>query len=1045
MAVLNNLYPPLINTYAPAFLIDSGTEKDICKIYFSISAYNSFNEIRNAQITLSYQNTNLSALDESKYPCDIMITKIYEDVTASSENKYYIKINKSDIQDGKFEINQYYKLQIRFTGENASEISTATPQAIDSWLITNQAYFSEWSTVCLIRGISTPKLSIRGFEPAAEKTLWSTTNVDIVGKLTFADAAETDILKNYQIKLYNNLGTLLLDSGIQYSNNFSGINEINYSLKYILQDGNEYKIEIYYTTQQLYQDILTFDFMVIETSSERLNAEISSILDEENGRIGINIKGEQTEHFTGNITIRRTSSESNFTLWEDIHTESIEDKILDYTFYDYTIKSGVWYKYGVQKRDSMGNRGIINLLKEPLMIEFEDIFLLAEGRQLKIKFDPQIQSFQKTISESKVDTLGSKYPFIKRNGNMEYKQFPISGTITHFMDKDKLFTSREEIYQDTLELYNEYNSNNKINPFTDTTYERDFRDKVIDFLYKNNVKLFRSSTEGNILIKLMNISFTPNQILGRYIYSFSATAYEINEFNLEQCNNYNIQSLGKVDEQLAFTRTHIGQFNQKVKAGEDVLKLLNSYYQKYAKEGYICQINYLDHLKLEMETEPYLIGENDDGPYPLENQLSRSINKEAAAALGYIAYINDKPIVINKEGIYELKNEGLEITSLVFPVDTTIRLDYHVSVSQKEDTSQLAKSINFFKRVGQCWGKFDYKTSIYQKIWNKYYEKYSTYSQSMISLNGIKVEADPGTVVYIKENKENAFQRHVIGETCTLAFEDPESIIEGIYFSGLHLEEANENERQRDNIPSNKFIETGKTIDFLEDTEGLIKNGVYTFTEPYLKAYLQQQKDKYKVKVKNKKNDKGTTAIVAEDKVQKKNGDYILLLEPIISFLNEEEALLIDEDSIELSFNNFTGDYYIDSKQNEDKDNQVDVDKDQLNKTTIKFNTGDHILDAEAADSTTAAINKESIEDNGDNTSNLILKKDIEDVNTYELTINELYDKIFSLILEQEIDSTNKYIWYNNHWYPFTEDHDLICPVEGLIDYYCDVMKGILN
>ena len=143
MAVLNNLYPPLINTYAPAFLLDSGTEKDICKIYFSISAYNSFNEIRNAQITLSYQNTNLSALDESKYPCEIMITKIYEDVTASSENKYYIKINKSDIQDGKFEINQYYKLQIRFTGENASEISIATPQAIDSWLITNQAYFSE--------------------------------------------------------------------------------------------------------------------------------------------------------------------------------------------------------------------------------------------------------------------------------------------------------------------------------------------------------------------------------------------------------------------------------------------------------------------------------------------------------------------------------------------------------------------------------------------------------------------------------------------------------------------------------------------------------------------------------------------------------------------------------------------------------------------------------------------------------------------------------------------------------------------------------------
>ena len=77
----------------------------------------------------------------------------------------------------------------------------------------------------------------------------------------------------------------------------------------------------------------------------------------------------------------------------------------------------------------MGNRGIINLLKEPLMIEFEDIFLLAEGRQLKIKFDPQIQSFQKTISESKVDTLGSKYPFIKRNGNRAI-QVAVIGTVS---------------------------------------------------------------------------------------------------------------------------------------------------------------------------------------------------------------------------------------------------------------------------------------------------------------------------------------------------------------------------------------------------------------------------------------------------------------------------------------------------------------------------------------------------------------------------------------------------------------------------------------
>ena len=42
MAVNNNLYPPIVATYMPAFLINSGNAvKDTCRVYFSISAYNS--------------------------------------------------------------------------------------------------------------------------------------------------------------------------------------------------------------------------------------------------------------------------------------------------------------------------------------------------------------------------------------------------------------------------------------------------------------------------------------------------------------------------------------------------------------------------------------------------------------------------------------------------------------------------------------------------------------------------------------------------------------------------------------------------------------------------------------------------------------------------------------------------------------------------------------------------------------------------------------------------------------------------------------------
>ena len=49
-------------------------------------------------------------------------------------------------------------------------------------------------------------------------------------------------------------------------------------------------------------------------------------------------------------------------------------------------------------------------------------------------------------------------------------------------------------------------------------------EKLILFAVENNIKLFRSTTEGNILIKLMNIDFQPNETLGRRLYSFTATA-----------------------------------------------------------------------------------------------------------------------------------------------------------------------------------------------------------------------------------------------------------------------------------------------------------------------------------------------------------------------------------------------------------------------------------------------------------------------------------------------------------------------------------------
>jgi hypothetical protein len=39
-------------------------------------------------------------------------------------------------------------------------------------------------------------------------------------------------------------------------------------------------------------------------------------------------------------------------------------------------------------------------------------------------------SFKNNILESKVNTIGSKYPYIFRNGSVKYKEFPIAGLIS---------------------------------------------------------------------------------------------------------------------------------------------------------------------------------------------------------------------------------------------------------------------------------------------------------------------------------------------------------------------------------------------------------------------------------------------------------------------------------------------------------------------------------------------------------------------------------------------------------------------------------------
>lgn len=574
MAVTSNLYPPIVDTFMPAFLINStNINKNICRIYFALSLFNIETQIKNVQVTVRNTATNLSALNTTLYPSEIMITSLEEDTDREGDDKYYIEIKPADMLNNNFEIDQYYKVQLRFTSIDATdpEIEEGEPQAIDGWLADNLLYFSEWSTGCLIRGVSVPSLSIPEFDAFNTQIPSSIASIQVLGRLLFADENENETLKKYKITLYEGASIAnkeyLLDSGDIYTSNYTDLNSINYTFNYSFEAGKDYIFSIEIETSNYYHELFYYSFSVIQGTVDPLGITLTITGDEENGCVHLLLKKDSS--YNGQVIIKRTDNKSDFTIWEELYKEGFNNvESINFSWVDYTIESGVLYKYAIQGVNEDGLKSEMVIQNEPILLLFNYIYLDGEDKQLKISLNPQINSFKRIISESKTETIGSKYPFIKRNGYMNYAQFPISGLISSKMDLNdyfivegsliqenspstsqsfevgfpysEYFITKEEVYGDYASYYSQYNQDKRISDYQDFIYEKFFRDAVLDFLYSDQAKLFRSPTEGNFLIKLTDINFSPNQTLGRNLWSFSGNAYEIDDCNIENLEKYNI-------------------------------------------------------------------------------------------------------------------------------------------------------------------------------------------------------------------------------------------------------------------------------------------------------------------------------------------------------------------------------------------------------------------------------------------------------------------------------------------------------------------------
>lgn len=391
-----------------------------------------------------------------------------------------------------------------------------------------------YSTAVIIKYTNKPTLEIKNYGQIFE------------GIFTSSDSSE--YLSSSKFILFQTDNTKLEESEEIYYINFDSIdkNDENYIMKqsyefkYYLIPGESYKVKWETTSNSGAKNIIE-QIIVSEIPEVPLYILTPKVeLDYENGIINIGIEYGGTEplapQILGNFQLTKASSLDNFTSWSvvsdftDLTTEHLSTtEVFKILIQDYNINQGEFYKYGLSQVFNEGNtlRKMMRFESENLYADFEHFYLCDEDKQLKIAFNPKISTFKEVILESKTDTIGGQYPYFFRNGQVKYKEFSISGLISYLQDPDKLFVDLDNL---------QYNTNLT----SDVVYkERLFKQKVLEWLNNGKTKLLKTATEGNYFVRLMNVSLSPNDTLGRMLHTFSATAYEVESENKDiYRNNY---------------------------------------------------------------------------------------------------------------------------------------------------------------------------------------------------------------------------------------------------------------------------------------------------------------------------------------------------------------------------------------------------------------------------------------------------------------------------------------------------------------------------
>ena len=831
VSVLSTLYPPQFSsTFAPAFVTTASP-----RIYFSISNYNSSNDIRRVHVSIVNQSSNENVINNSTgilfkdlnyspeqglYYVDISITEIKSTSYSTELDSNGQVVTTIDETTG-WNYNQLYKLQLRFDNNDTGVVNNS------DYFVRYLEHFSEWSQVLLLRPIIEPEIFVRPFETAAETVNVMAVNKGILhisGLLQFGDGrtGETETQQSYIVQVLNSVtNDVLLESDRQYTGDNLDPNIIDYKMNLTgldTQGTNIFKLKIISTTKNNYVTSKTYDFSISDYVTEDAFRPVLTLTeDNENGIVTLHIENVQTVF--GTLHVRRSSSVSEFLDWETIREQTIAGPI-DLDIVDNTVGSGIWYRYYVQLENVAG--GLTRLYySDKFFLDFYDAIISRGDRQINIKFNYNISSLKPVVNRQKIDTLGGRYPIFAENAIMNYKQFSISGLISTQEDEDGLFLTKREYFGEETENYTIYEENEYRDEYTIENYnyfwERGFREELVKWLNDGEPKLYRSMTEGLMVVMLTDINLTPNKTLSRRLYDFTATVYEIADGNsLDNLNTLGIYNVitpesvatggegpDPMPEYVVVEKPgqiYNEQISSIVSGKVDIIAnvISNRLQQKYGGilDNKLPQDVYIKNVKIQFLNKPHIFLQNSNGIYLVNNPNTYNESDRERMTLGYTFEVNNQSenpssssiFFVNERGYYQIP-DSIDVTSLFFPqMDDVVLLEYIVCYKEMNNAATVISTATVEKTlVGQYRGVFVPGEHLGGAIRKRYnYVVPNAYYQQMQWWKGICVDVTPFAEFHVLYDGDSTYNKYVVGMTGVLHMLQ-DAATEDIYFAGKRM------------------------------------------------------------------------------------------------------------------------------------------------------------------------------------------------------------------------------------------------------------------